>query len=296
MTRPLLSRIAETLYWIGRYIERADDTARLLDVSAHRMLDEPETCRSICATLGIRQPEPLSATLMIRRLAYDLDEPASIAASVRSARDSARGVREVISSEAWECLNVTWHQLRRLPTVAPHGYLAFVRERAALFFGLADATMSRDDCWRFIVLGRSLERVDMTTRLLAVHLPGDWRLLLQASGADESFTRTHGAHADHALEFLLLDNLFPRSVLYSLLTAEKCLQALTPARVRAGVADPALAAIGRVRTGLQYTDLAQLQDRVPELLVTLQEASASACEAIGERFFQQREELAWVGA
>ena len=296
MTRPLLSRIAETLYWIGRYIERADDTARLLDVSVHRMLDEPETCRSICATLGILEPEPLSATLMIHRLAYDLDEPASIAASVRSARDSARGVREVISSEAWECLNVTWHQLRRLPTVAPHGYLSFVRERAALFFGLADATMSRDDCWRFIVLGRSLERVDMTTRLLAVHLPGDWRVLLQASGADESFTRTHGAHTDHALEFLLLDNLFPRSVLYSLLTAEKCLQALTPARVRAGVADPALAAIGRVRTGLQYTDLAQLHDRVPDLLVTLQEACAYAGEAIGERFFQQREELAWVGA
>ncbi|WP_113700993.1 alpha-E domain-containing protein [Nonomuraea lactucae] len=296
MTRPLLSRIAETLYWIGRYIERADDTARLLDVSVHRVLDEPETFRSIFDVLGLRHSASPTAPALIRRLAYDPAEPASIAASVRAARDSARGVREVLSSEVWECLNVTWHQLSGLEALSPHAYLSFVRERAALFFGLADATMSRDDCWRFLVLGRSLERVDMTTRLLAVHLTGDRRLLLQASGADESFTRTHGVNADHVLEFLLLDRLYPRSVVYSLMTAEKCLRALAPATARAGVADPAQAAIGRVRTGLEYADLAELRDRVPELLGTLQEACAAAGEAISQRFFQHREELAWVGA
>jgi uncharacterized alpha-E superfamily protein len=292
MTRPLLSRIAETLHWIGRYVERADDTARLLDVSVHRMLDEPETCRSLYAVLGLGQAAPAGAQAVIRRLAYDPAEPASIASSVRAARDSARGVREVLSSEVWECLNVTWHHLAGLESRPPHAYLAFVRERAALFFGLADATMSRDDCWRFIVLGRSLERVDMTTRLLAVHLAGDRRLLLQASGADESFTRTGG----EVLEFLLLDRLFPRSVVYSLLTAEKCLRALTPGTARAGIADPALAAIGRVRTGLEYTDLNELHDRMPELLGTLQGACAAAGEAITKRFFQHREAMAWVGA
>jgi uncharacterized alpha-E superfamily protein len=296
MTRPLLSRIAETLYWIGRYVERSDDTARLLDVSVHRTLDDPDTVRSIYAVLGIEHAESVAAMALIRRLAYDLDEPASIAASVRLARDSARGVREVLSSEVWECLNVTWHQLARLESLAPHKYLSYVRERAALFFGLADATMSRDDCWRFLVLGRSLERVDMTTRLLAVHLASDWRLLLQASGADESFTRTHGANDGQVPAFLLLDRLYPRSVVYSLLTAEKCLRALAPSTARAGVADPALAAIGRVRAGLEYTDLGELRDRVPDLLCTLQEAGAAAGEAIGERFFQHREELAWVGA
>jgi uncharacterized alpha-E superfamily protein len=292
----LLSRIAETLYWIGRYVERSDDTARLLDVSVHRVIDEPETLRSIFDVLGIRHPASLTAPTLVSRLAYDREEPASIAASIRAARDSARGVREVLSSEVWECLNVTWHQLARLESLSPHAYLSYVRERAALFFGLADATMSRDDCWRFIVLGRSLERVDMTTRLIAVHMSGDRRLLLQASGADESFTRTHGVNADQVLEFLLLDRLYPRSIVYSLMTAEKCLRALTPATTRSGVADPALAAIGRVRTGLEYADLDDLRGRVPELLGTLQEACAAAGEAISLRFFQHREELAWVGA
>ncbi|MEV1175678.1 alpha-E domain-containing protein [Nonomuraea sp. NPDC049784] len=296
MTRPLLSRIAETLYWIGRYVERADDTARLLDVSVHRMLDEPETCRFIFAVLGLSPVASVSAPAVIRRLAYDLDEPASIAASIRSARDSARGVREVLASEVWECLNVTWHHLARLESQPPHAYLSFVRERAALFFGLADTSMSRDDCWRFLVLGRSLERVDMTTRLLAVHLNSDWRLLLQASGADESFTRTHGARDGEVLEFLLLDRLFPRSVVYSLLTAEKCLRALAPGTARTGVADSAQAAIGRVRAGLEYADLNELRDRLPELLGTLQGACAAAGEAIASRFFQHREAMAWVGA
>ncbi|TMR91636.1 alpha-E domain-containing protein [Nonomuraea basaltis] len=296
MTRPLLSRIAETLYWIGRYVERADDTARLLDVSVHRMLDEPDTCSSLHAVLGLSSAATVSAPAVIRRVAYDLNEPASIASSVRLARDSARGVREVLSSEVWECLNVTWHHLSGLESLTPHGYLAFVRERAALFFGLVDATMSRDDCWRFIVLGRSLERVDMTTRLMAVHLAGDRRLLLQASGADESFTRTHGARDGEVLEFLLLDRLFPRSIVYSLLTAEKCLRALAPDTARVGVADSAQAAIGRVRTGLEYTDLNELNDRLPELLGTLQEACAAAGEAIAQRFFQRREAMAWVGA
>ncbi|WP_220040326.1 alpha-E domain-containing protein [Nonomuraea aridisoli] len=90
MTRPLLSRIAETLYWIGRYVERADDTARLLDVSVHRVLDEPETCRSLYAVLGLSPAPFVSTAAVMRRLAHDLTEPASIASSIRSARDSAR--------------------------------------------------------------------------------------------------------------------------------------------------------------------------------------------------------------
>ena len=83
-----------------------------------------------------------------------------------AARENARGARETISSEVWECLNVTWHSLqsRRLAAerLGPSIYLSFVRERAAVLTGLAESTMSRDDGWRFLVLGRNLERVDMT--------------------------------------------------------------------------------------------------------------------------------------
>ncbi|GAA5055609.1 putative alpha-E superfamily protein [Thermocatellispora tengchongensis] len=313
--RGLLSRIAETLYWIGRYVERADDTSRLLDVSVHRLLEEPwrdedEACRALFAILGIQhdRPERLSVATLIDRLAFDVTDPSAIAGCLRSVRESARGVREIISSEAWECLNVTWHQLPARQAAAdrlgPHGYLRYVRERAALFFGLTDATMSRDDGWRFIVLGRSLERVDMTARLLAAHQHGDRRLLLQACGADESFTRTHGGGGDmeRVLEFLLLDRLFPRSVMHALATAEELLAELVPDTGRAGVTDAARAAVGRARMELTYADADSLGDGLPELLVGLQEACVVASEAISERFFRhnapgrwEREGQPWAG-
>ncbi|MBO3748227.1 alpha-E domain-containing protein [Streptosporangiaceae bacterium NEAU-GS5] len=297
MRRELLSRIAETLYWIGRYVERADDIARLLDVSVHRTIGGEEDWRSILAILGHEQMAPTTDSLL-RRLAFDAGDPSSIAGCVRAARENARGVREIISTEMWECLNVTWNQLPQQRAGAgrlgPHGYLRYVSERASLFFGLADATMSRDDGWRFIVLGRCLERVDMTARLLAVHRESDWRLLLQACGADESFTRTHKGDSSRVLEFLLLDRLFPRSITYALETAEECLADLTPDQRRAGISDPARASIGRVRMGLEYTDLAELRGQLPLLLIALQEACVAASEAITDRFFQTAAPAGWV--
>jgi uncharacterized alpha-E superfamily protein len=181
-TRPgLLSRIAETLFWTGRYIERADDTARMVDVYVHRMLEEPQAdedagCGALLAVLGIMPPEAtrLDIGTTLDRLAYDPASPSAIAGAVRAARSGARTVREVISGEMWECLNVTALALPRQRKAAerlgPHVYLQFVRERAALFFGLADSTMSHDDAWRFLVLGQNVERVDMTARMLLARM------------------------------------------------------------------------------------------------------------------------------
>ncbi|GII56758.1 hypothetical protein Pth03_51470 [Planotetraspora thailandica] len=308
MTRELLSRIAETLYWIGRYVERGDDIARLLDVSLHRALAGEEDGTAVFAILGHAGAEPRTIETMVRRLAYDSADPSSIAGCVRAARENARGVREIISSETWECLNVTWNQLPAVrgeaERLGPHGYLRYVRERSALFFGLADATMTRDDGWRFIVLGRSLERADMTCRLLAVHHSpaspagatenATWRLLLEACGADESFTRTHRGDRTKVLEFLLLDRLFPRSVMHALATAEQCLTELAPHHDRAGMTDSARAAIGRVRMGLEYADVTSLPDQLPQLLIALQEAGTAAALAITDRFFQHAAPASWV--
>ncbi|WP_066363451.1 alpha-E domain-containing protein [Herbidospora mongoliensis] len=307
--RELLSRIAETLYWIGRYVERSDDIARLLDVSLHRTLGDDEDWSTVLAILGHEGGDNPTTETMIQRLAYDSATPSSIAGCVRAARENARGVREIISSEVWECLNVTWNELpiRQIGAerLGPHGYLRYVRERAALFSGLADATMSRDDGWLFMVLGRSLERVDMTARLLAVHgevLPSEfappsessgWKVLLEACGADESFTRTHRGDSKRVLEFLLLDRLFPRSVMHALTTAEQCLAELSPNQGRAGMNDPARAAIGRVRMALEYADTAGLEDQLPELLITLQAACVIASEGLTERFFQHVATVRW---
>jgi uncharacterized alpha-E superfamily protein len=203
----------------------------------------------------------------------------------------------------WECLNVAGHgltgQRRSADRLGPHVFLRFIRERAALFFGLADSTMSHDDAWQFLVLGRSLERADMTARLLLARMPGPqehgWPLLLHACGAYESFIRTHGwaVNPSRVAEFLLLDRLFPRSVLHSLVTAENCLVALNPGPVRMGMDDPARRPVGQLRTRLEYADPKELTDQLPELLDALQQACAEACEAIARRYFEYETPVAW---
>jgi uncharacterized alpha-E superfamily protein len=305
----LLSRIAETIYWTGRYVERADDTARLIDVYIHRMLgetgaDSDAACRALFGILGVPvEDAELDIDVVLFHLVFESKSPSAIAGSMLGARAGARGIREVISSEMWECLNVTAHSLagqkRAAERLGPHVYLRYVRERSALFFGLADSTMSHDDAWRFLVLGRSLERADMTARLLLARMsaPDDlgWPVLLRACGAHESFIRTHGwaAEPSRVAEFLLLDRLFPRSVVHALATAEECLAALSPGPVRAGLDDPARRPVGRLRHRLEYADPKQLTAQLPELLSTLQETCVHASEAIARRYFQYQTPVAW---
>jgi uncharacterized alpha-E superfamily protein len=306
----LLSRIAETIYWTGRYVERADDTARLIDVYVHRILGETDAdsdaaCRGLFGILGVPvdAADGLDIGVVLFRLVYEAQSPSAIAGAVLGARAGARGIREVISSEMWECLNVTAHglvgQKRAAERLGPHVYLRYIRERAALFFGLADSTMSHDDAWRFLVLGRSLERADMTARLLLARMTAPdhlgWTMLLRACGAHESFIRTHGWAAEDArvAEFLLLDRLFPRSVVHALGTAEECLAALNPGSVRAGLDDPARRPVGRLRHRLEYADPKQLPAQLPEVLSTLQETCVQASEAIAKRYFQYQAPVAW---
>jgi uncharacterized alpha-E superfamily protein len=308
----MLSRIAESLFWIGRYVERADDTARILDAFLARLLEDPwsdedAACRSLLAILGFSPTEDkrLTAGDALDLLAFDTDDPSAITGAVSCARENARGARETISSEMWECLNVTWHTLssrrRAAERLGPALFLSFIRERSAVLAGLAESTMSRDEGWRFLALGRSLERVDMTARLLSVQLltsggPGDWRTVLRACGADESFLRTHGGTLEPArvVEFLLLDRLFPRSTLHALTAAEQCLRELAPVTERAGVRDAARRPIGQARTRLEYADVNLLIDELPAHLYALQQACAACSAAITARYFKQAAPVAWA--
>jgi uncharacterized alpha-E superfamily protein len=313
----MLSRIAESLFWIGRYVERADDTARILDAFLAGILEDPwadedAACRSLLAILGSSPPTDSRLTTgdVLELMGFDVDNPSSIAGALSSARENARGARETISSEMWECLNVTWHSLQSRRVAAerlgPALFLGFVRERAAVLAGLAESTMSRDDGWRFLILGRSLERVDMTARLLSIQaltpefgpdgFAEQWRTVLRACGADESFLRTHGGNvvAQKVAEFLLLDRLFPRSALHALTEAEECLEALAPSTERAGMADAARRPVGQARTRLEYADTATLLDDLPTHLRALQRATASASAAITARYFDQTMHVAWA--
>jgi uncharacterized alpha-E superfamily protein len=308
----MLSRIAESLFWIGRLVERAEDVARMLDVSVHLLLEESnvseaDACRTLLAVVGASEDagdQALNAQIMLDRLAYDRTSP--IWSSLEGARENARTVREVISSEMWLCLNTTYNALpsqrARGRRGNPTGFFHFVKERTALVSGLVDGTMSHDDGWRFLVLGRSLERADMTVRALSLYrVVGDFATstgaLLRSCGAYESFLRTYKGTLDpkQAGEFLLLDRLFPRSVYAAVATAEQCLSELLPDTAsRTGIADIGLLTLGRTRTDLEFSRAADLADDLPQRLSDLQLACAVVTGAVTDRFFRGSAMVEWV--
>lgn len=248
----MLARNAESLYWIGRYVERADDTARILDVSVHQLLedatvDADTASRRLLSVLGITPPDGSTLDVWgLTELVAMSPETGSIVSSIASARENSRVAREVVSSELWQCINAMWNAVperqRAARRVGPHEFFTFVEDRAAMFAGLADSTMSRDDGWRFLVLGRSVERVDMIVRMLMSRVgdrptsPG-WVTVLRSAGAHDTYLRTYrGAlDASRVVQFLLLDRLFPRSVFHALQQAESCLDDLDHGRRRGSV-------------------------------------------------------------
>jgi uncharacterized alpha-E superfamily protein len=307
----MLSRIAESLYWIGRYVERAEDTARILDVHLHRMLQDPwvdETVasRSLLGVMGMSVvDEQISAARVVGLLGLDENNPSAVVGALAAARENARGAREIISSEMWECLNSTWHALpdarRRVEQMGVHPFFRWVRERCSLMAGLTDATMSRDEGWLFLVLGRNLERVDMTARLLSTHVRAggsipSWHTLLRSCGAWETYLRTYrGAFDDrHAAEFLLLDRLFPRSVFRALSSAESCLAELAPDPGRAGVANEAQRALGRARTNLEFRAADDLLADLSNVLASLGRTCSQVNDTVSRTYFRQTSAVTWV--
>ena len=302
----MLSRIAEALFWIGRYVERADGTSRILDVHLQALLedswtDEDLSCRSLLSVMGATPPAgPVDRNRLVELLVADLDNPSSIIGALAAARENARRARETISAEMWEALNGAWTRLPavRQQAVSVHGVLTWVRQRAAMVSGVADATMSHDDCWRFIVLGRSLERADMTARLIATRaIAGgpSWTHLMRSCGAYQAFLRTYRGASDdvNAAEFLLLDRLFPRSVFAALESAEECLEAIEPSAARVGVADEARRVIGRARTGLEYRGAVELLVDLPGEMEGIQRACSEASNAVSRRYFPRSAATAW---
>jgi uncharacterized alpha-E superfamily protein len=306
----MLSRIAESLFWIGRYVERADDTARILDAHLQLLLEDPWVeedlaCRSLLAVMGAAEPAEgteVTRRTVVEELAFNRVSPGAIAGALTAARENARRAREVLSSELWEALNTTWNALpSRTATSTPPDFFAWVRARAALVGGLVDATTPRDSTHQFLVLGRSIERADMTARLLATRAlaggaaPG-WTTLLRSCGAHEAYLRTYrGREADRlAAEFLLLDPSFPRSVLYSLVRAEGCLGELEPGVRRKDDDDPRTV-LGRIRSALEYRPMLKLLGNLPQEMEDVQRACSEASDAIKLRYFPSGVSDDWIG-
>lgn len=306
----MLSRIAESLFWIGRYIERSDGTARILDVHLQLLLEDPwieedTACRLLLSVMGTEAPDNSRVTRadVLEILALDRDQPASIAFSLNAARENARRAREVVSTELWEALNTTRARMpHRVAGDKVHEFFTWARERSALAIGIMESSASRDEAWRFFNLGRALERADMTARLLATRSLTEasgpsWTTILRSVGAYEAYLRTYRGmpSAIHAAEFLLLDRLFPRSIIYSLTRAEEYMRELEPRSDRVGVGDSAQRLLGQIRSELEYRSIADIIDDLPQHMDDVQAATSAASEAIRARYFPANDVSQWVG-
>ncbi len=306
----MLSRIAESLFWIGRYVERADGTSRLLDVHLQLLLEDPwvdedTACRSLLEVIGSETdyPHQLSRQDLLSILSVDRNEPSSISSSLNAARENARRVREIVSTELWECLNTTRSRMpRKVSIERAHDFFGWVRERTALAVGIVESSTSRDEAWTFFTLGRSLERVDMTARLLATSELTEasgpsWTTILRSCGAYEAYLRTYRGvpSATNAAEFLLLDRIFPRSVTFALSRAERCLSDLAPSTDRVGTSDLGLRQLKQLRTNLEYRSAPDILSNLTQEMTDLQEGISEISESIRSRYFPVNVLPQWIG-
>ena len=279
----MLSRVAESLYWMSRYLERAEHTARLIDVHLNSMLDQAsgdEQLRWQRLLHSLHTPEPageIDAYSVTRLLTFDEDNSASIVSCIAAARENARQVRERISSEMWEQLNRLFLRVKQVNMeqiwhAAPHRFLNSVKEGIYLFQGITDATMSHSEGWHFIRVGRFLERTTATAALLDMHFlvflteqsaydnepldSLDWVELLRSCSAFEAYCKVYTAaiRPAHIAEFMLLNPELPHSIHFSCAMMQVALQAIAKATSMRRT-DRAGRLAGRLRSLLDYDQI-----------------------------------------
>jgi len=248
----MLSRVAENIYWMGRYVERAENTARLINVNAFLLLDLPkgispgwEPLIAITGHHDIFEShyKVYSERNVVKFLTGDLDNPSSILSALRMARENCRTIRDIVPKATWELLTELNIYARDnlqagLTKKGRHAYLERIIEGSQLLTGMLGATLSRDEAWSFLRMGRNLERADMTTRFIDVRsanlLPDDtselrpfetiqWMSVLKSLSSYHMYRRRMQVQVQRGevLRFLFQDETFPRSFLHCLQSVEQ---------------------------------------------------------------------------
>jgi uncharacterized alpha-E superfamily protein len=308
----MLSRVAESLYWTGRYVERAELASRLLHVNFHVLLDSPEAGQREAwrRVLLVGGSDDLYREHFDRYDAQAVSEfvlwhpanPNAVVACVANARENARSVRDQISSEMWERLNrlhlfLTTHR-RGSVARAQHDLFAGVREGSHSFQGTMRATLPRGEAYDFVDLGHHLERADVTARVLAVEYPAVAALppdsteetvrltaLLKSCGAFEAFRKADRSflQAPRVLEYLLLDRRCPRTVLFCL---DACLASLAAIP---GASDRPERAFGRLAAELSFLEVGELHGaQLERLLERIIRGVDAAGSELAEAYFTTR--------
>ena len=285
----LLSRVADALYWISRYLERAEHTVRLVDVARELGLDRAASVRSraidrLYSSLGL--PTGADGEQSLVRIAlFDTSHRNSVAACIMSARENARQVREEISSDMWEQINDLFLRVRKLQEASAGGRTHYVSrvivEGVHLFAGVTDATMGHGEGWQYLQAGRFLERAASTATLLDAFLvdtsdeapaaldQADWVALLRSCSALEGYCRRYTADVrpERVTEFLLLDAECPRSIRFAATRLEAALRAMAQYSGRPSGGRPERLS-GRLRASLDYGQVDEILSDDPHAYLT----------------------------
>jgi uncharacterized alpha-E superfamily protein len=312
----MLSRIADSLFWMARYIERAEDTARILDVNYHMMLEQsyqPYRLRWSPLIVMAGEEEPFrqlrceaNAQTVFDFLAFRPDNPSSILQCIAKARENARTIRERISREMWEDINGLYHMVGRFSAAeeivaGPHRFCDAVKFACQRFHGVTDATLPHDEGWQFLRIGWYLERAEATARLVDVqyqHLleapsvaptPANhqWMAVLKSVGAYEAYHRQYHSpiRPEKVAEMLILHPQHPRSIRFSATEVQAALRAISGSS-SGSYANEAERLTGKVLEGLRYDTIEEvfargLHSYLGEILRTLR----SVGEDIARSYF-----------
>ena len=310
----MLSRVADSIYWLNRYIERADNVARFVDVNLNLMLDLPS---------GVNQQwEPLVLTTgdlelfskkygkateenVIQFFTFDRDYPNSILSCLQMARENARSVREIISSEMWEDVNGFYRMVTEAANYHPQAALpkfyTQVKISSHRFAGIMDATMAHNEGWHFGHMGRLQERADKTARILDVKyfylLPSaewvgtpldqiQWIALLKSASAYEMYRKCQKRILpNHVADFLILNREFPRSIYFCLRQVQASLHQIT-GNPLGSWHNSAERELGRLCAELAYTVIDDIIDiGLHEFLDRIQTRVNNVGNKMGETFF-----------
>jgi uncharacterized alpha-E superfamily protein len=300
----VLSRLAESFYWIGRYLERAEATARLLAEHYHLTVEDRSVPDDVAATvvldaLSLPHGEVATPTDLVRGLLGDVSSPSTVIGAVSAARENARSVRDALSGDVFESLNASYLTLTRGLTAAasPGPSMHRVIERLMVVNGAIEWTMSRDEGHWFLMLGRSLERIDMTARLLDVRHDQLWPetgpvAMLRSAAAFSPFLRTgEPTMGELVRRFLVLEPTFPRSMLASARTAEDAVRGLQ--LQGSGSDGDLLREVGLMRSRLEFAGAVEDPAEVDQLAHDTQMSAVSAGLATAEAYFRQAGTIVW---
>jgi uncharacterized alpha-E superfamily protein len=309
----MLSRVAENVYWMARYLERAEDTARLINSTTHLLLDLPRDVEiswdQLIHIIGADQHFPLcypggtNENDVMRYLIDDLRNPNCLLACINQARENGRVTREIVPQEVWEQVNelylyakATAHEtLERKPRF---DFLSTVVLRCQTISGVMASTCNQDISYQFLRLGRNLERADMSSRVLDVGAASlldpaastsaefgvvRWMGVLKSLSAHQAFRQQGhiGLRGRDVIAYILRDQLFPRAVGYCLMTAHEALQKMP-------LNTAPLRELAQLTHDIEQVDVAMLtSQRLHDFIDRLQVALGNVHGAITQTYFRQ---------